>query len=104
MKLIGALSVGVATGVAAIFLHLFAPPVGITLSIIGTFCAIWALGRSYGKRIYKVIGALGWFAIFWKGASLGVGNEVLIQGDNLGNLFLLFSVAALITAVALPAN
>lgn len=104
MKLIGALLIGVATGVAAIFLHLFTPPFGIALSVIGSFLAIWALGRRYGKRIYKVIGALGWIAIFWKGASLGVGNEVFIQGDKLGNYFLLFSFLALLIAVALPAN
>ena len=37
MKSLGALIVGVATGVAAIFLHLFAPPFGIALSIIGSY-------------------------------------------------------------------
>jgi hypothetical protein len=104
MKLLGALMVGVATGVAAIFLHLFSPPLGIVFSIGGTFFAIWSLGRIYGKRIYKVIGALGWTFIFWRGSSLGVGNEIFIQGDKLGNSFLLFSFVVLIAAVSLPAN
>jgi len=104
MKSLGALIVGVATGVAAIFLHLFAPPFGVALSIIGTFLAIWSLGRTYGKRAYKAIAALGWMVIFWKGASFGVGKEILIQGNSLGNIFLFFSFIALIVAIAIPAN
>lgn len=104
MKTLGALTVGVTTGVAAIFLHLFAPPFGIALSIVGTFLAIWSLGRTLGKRVYKVLGALGWIVIFWRGASLGVGKEIFIQGDNLGNSFLLLSFIILLVAIALPAN
>jgi hypothetical protein len=104
MKLLGALIVGVATGIAAIFLHLFAPPFGIALSIVGTFLAIWSLGRTYGKRSYKAIAALSWMVIFWRGASFGVGKEILIQGNSLGNTFLLGSFIALLAAIALPAN
>ena len=104
MKLISAFAVGMASGVAAIFLHHFAPPFGISVAIAGTFVAIWAIGRTFGKRIYKLVAAASWIAIFWRGASLGVGNELFIQGDRLGNIFLLGSVIALILAVALPAN
>ena len=104
MRFIAALAVGVASGVAAMFLHHFAPPFGIVIAIAGTFTAIWSLGRSFGKRIYKIVAATSWLAIFWRGASLGVGNEIFIQGDRLGNIFLLSSVVALIFAIALPAN
>jgi hypothetical protein len=62
------------------------------------------VGRSFGKRIYKFVAATSWLAIFWRGASLGVGNELFVQGDRLGNIFLLSSVIALIFAIALPAN
>ena len=104
MKLLNAFVAGIASGVAAIFLHHFAPPFGISIAIAGTFVAIWAVGRTFGKRIYKFVAAASWIAIFWRGASLGVGNELFIQGDRLGNIFLLGSVVALILAVALPAN
>ena len=104
MRLIGALAVGVASGVAAIFLHNFAPPFGISIAIAGTFVAIWSVGRAFGKRFYKLVAAGSWAAIFWRGASLGVGNELFIQGDRLGNIFLISSVVALIFAIALPAN
>jgi hypothetical protein len=33
MKFVGSLIIGVATGVAAIFLHHFAPPFGIVIAI-----------------------------------------------------------------------
>jgi hypothetical protein len=104
MRFLGALAVGVASGGAAIFLHHFAPPFGIVIAIAGTFVAIWSVGRTFGKRFYKLVAAASWLAVFWRGASLGVGNELFIQGDRLGNIFLLSSVIALILAVALPAN
>ena len=50
MKTLASLLAGAATGVAAIFLHLFLPPFGLALAVLGTFAAIWAVGRRYGKR------------------------------------------------------
>ena len=104
MKIIASLFVGVVTGAAAVFLHLFLPPFGIALAVLGTFTAIWAIGRRYGKRRYKVIATLAWMYIFSSGASFGNGNEILIQGDSLGNYFLAFSFIAILIALLLPAN
>ncbi len=103
MKALLALVVGAATGVCAIFLHLVFPPFGLALAIVGTFTALWSLGRYFGSRIYKSLAAVGWLAIFWQGAKYGVGNEILIQGDNLGNALIAIGTLAIITAVALPA-
>jgi hypothetical protein len=104
MKIIASLVAGAAAGVAAVFLHLFLPPFGIALAVIGTFTAIWAVGRSYGKRRYKALATLAWIFIFTRGASFGNGNEIFIQGDSLGNYFLAFSFIAIIAALLLPAN
>ena len=104
MKFIGALIVGIATGVAAIFLHHFAPPFGIVVAIAGTFVAIWSIGRSLGKRFYKMLAAISWFAIFLRGGSIGVGNEIFVQGDRLGNIFLLSAFIAIFIAIALPTD
>jgi hypothetical protein len=104
MRVIASLLAGAATGVAAIFLHLFLPPFGIALSVIGTFTAIWAVGRRYGKRRYKLFATVAWIFIFSRGASFGNGKEILIQGDSLGNYFLAFSFVAIIVALLLPAN
>ena len=104
MKAVASLVIGIATGVAAVFLHLFLPPFGLALAGIGTFTAIWAVGRKYGKRRYKFIAALTWCFIFVRASTFGSGNEIFIQGDTLGNNFLLFSLIALALAIALPAN
>lgn len=104
MKSIASLLAGIATGIAAVFLHLFLPPFGIALAVLGTFTAIWAVGRRYGKRRYKFLATLAWMYIFSRGASFGNGKEIFIQGDSLGNYFLAFSFIAIVTALLLPAN
>ena len=104
MKSLASLLAGAATGVAAIFLHLFLPPFGLALAVLGTFAAIWAVGRRYGKRRYKFLATLAWIFIFSRGASFGNGKEIFIQGDSLGNYFLALSFIAIITALLLPAN
>ena len=104
MKLLVSLAVGFATGGAAVFLHHFAPPFGIAIAITGTFTAIWTVGRLYRKRLFKLIAGISWLAIFARASSMGVGNEIFVQGDRLGNIFLLTSVIALFVAIALPAN
>ena len=104
MKTLASLLAGAATGVAAIFLHLFLPPFGLALAVLGTFAAIWAVGRRYGKRRYKFLATFAWIFIFSRGASFGNGKEIFIQGDSLGNYFLALSFIAIITVLLLPAN
>ncbi len=104
MKSITSLLLGIAAGVAAVFLHLYLPPFGLALACVGTFTAIWAVGRKFGKRRYKLIAALAWFYIFARASTFGTGKEIFIQGDTLGNNFLFFAFIALALAIALPAN
>jgi hypothetical protein len=104
MNYLFALLAGAVTAVAATFLHLFLPPFGITLAIIGTFTAIWSVGRIYRKRRFKIIAALGWSVIFFRASTFGAGKEIFVQGDNLGNAFFFLSFLALAIAIALPTN
>jgi hypothetical protein len=104
MKVLASVLAGAATGVAAVFLHLFLPPFGLALAVIGTFTAIWAVGRRFGKRRYKFLATLAWMFIFSRGASFGNGKEIFIQGDSLGNYFLALSFIAIIAALLMPAN
>lgn len=104
MKVITSLAWGVTTGAAAVFLHLFLPPIGITLAVVGTATSIWAIGRRYGKRRYKVLATAAWLYIFMRAASFGTGKEIFIQGDLLGNYFLASSFLALTIALLLPAK
>jgi len=102
MKYLFALVAGAVTAAAATLLHLFMPPFGISLAIIGTLTSIWYVGRIYGKRKFKVIAALGWSAIFLRASTFGTGKEIFVQGDNLGNAFFFLSFLALAIAIALP--
>ena len=102
MKNLSALLAGAVTAAAATLLHLFMPPFGIALAIIGTLTSIWSVGRIYGKRRFKVIAALGWSAIFLRASTFGSGKEIFVQGDNLGNAFFFLSFMALAIAIALP--
>jgi len=104
MKYLFAVLVGVVTAVAATFLHLFLPPFGITLAIIGTFTSIWSVGRTYRKRRFKIIAALGWGAIFLRASTFGAGKEIFVQGNDLGNAYFFLSFLALAIAIALPTN
>jgi len=104
MKYLFAVLVGVVTAVAATFLHLFLPPFGITLAIIGTFTSIWSVGRIYRKRRFKIIAALGWSAIFLRASTFGAGKEIFVQGNDLGNAYFFLSFLALAIAIALPTN
>jgi len=102
MKYLFALVAGAVTAAAATLLHLFMPPFGIALAIIGTLTSIWSVGRIYGKRKFKVIAALGWSSIFLRASTFGTGKEIFVQGDNLGNAFFFLSFLALAIAIALP--
>ena len=104
MKYLFSFLVGAVTAVAATFLHLFLPPFGIALAILGTLTAIWSVGRNYGKRRFKIIAALGWSAIFLRASTFGAGKEIFVQGNNLGNAFFFLSFLALAIAIALPTN
>ncbi len=104
MKYLFSFLIGAITAVAATFLHLFLPPFGIALAIIGTFTSIWSVGRTYRKSRFKIIAALGWSAIFFQASTFGAGREIFVQGDNLGNAYFFLSFLALAVAIALPTN
>jgi hypothetical protein len=104
MRYLFSLLAGVATAVAATFLHRFAPPFGLVISILGTFTAIWVIGLIHAARRFKFVAAIGWSVIFVQAATFGVGKELLVQGDNLGNAFFFLSFAALAIAITFPAN
>ena len=99
MKLFAALAIGAATGVAAVFLHLFLPPFGLVLACLGSFTAIWAIGRKYGKRRYKFYALIAWLIVIGKAGSFGAGQELLIQGDNQGSALLVIGFITGVIAV-----
>jgi hypothetical protein len=102
MKLIYAVVVGALLGASATLLHLLLFPLGLILGLIATVVGIWAIGRTWRLRKFKVIAATAWLVVVVQGATLGVGGELLIQGDLAGSLLLLLGTFSLVLAILLP--
>jgi hypothetical protein len=102
MKILYAAIAGALLGVSATFLHIFIFPLGLIIGLTGTIVGIWAIGRLWQLRRYKVIAAFFWLYVVVQGSTLGVGGELLIQGDLAGSLLILLGTLSLVTAVFLP--
>ncbi len=102
MKLIYAVVVGALLGASATLLHLLLFPLGLILGLVATVVGIWATGRAWRLRKFKVIAATTWLVVVVQGATLGVGGELLIQGDLAGSLLLLLGTFSLVLAIFLP--
>lgn len=100
MKFIYSVFIGVATALSATLIHQTLPPFGSIAAIVASYIAIWWVGRYTGKRLYKFLALMSWLAVIAKAGSFGVGNELLIQGDNSGSALLTLGFIAGIFAVA----
>jgi hypothetical protein len=102
MKLIYSVLVGALLGASATLLHLFIFPVGLILGLVAAVVGIWAIGRTWRLVKYKVFAAGAWLVVVVQGATLGIGGELLIQGDLAGSLLILLGALALFIAIFLP--
>ena len=102
MKFFYAVLVGALLGASATLLHLSLFPLGLILGLVATVVGIWAIGRTWRLRKFKVIAAGAWLVVVVQGATLGVGGELLIQGDLAGSLLILLGTFALVLAILLP--
>jgi hypothetical protein len=103
MKMIYSAALGLLTGIAAVLLHVFYPPLGLVIALLGTAATIWAIGRHFGSRTYKLIASITWGFILWRASSFGVGNELLVQGNSEGSALVFLGLVALFIVTALPA-
>ena len=102
MKFFYAVLAGALLGASATLLHLLVFPLGLILGLVATVVGIWAIGRSWRLKKFKVIAAVTWLVVVAQGATLGVGGELLIQGDLAGSLLILLGTFSLVLAVFLP--
>lgn len=85
MKLLASLAWGIVLGAAAVLLHDAYVPVGLACALLGSSIGVWLLGRMWGRRRYKVTAVFAWLVLVLRAGSLGVGNELLVQGNITGN-------------------
>ena len=102
MKFFYAALYGALLGASATMLHLLLFPLGLILGLIATLVGIWTIGRSWRLRKFKVIAAIAWLVVVVQGATLGVGGELLIQGDLAGSLLVLLGTFTLVSAIFWP--
>jgi hypothetical protein len=102
MKIFYSIFIGVVLGIGSIFLHLVLAPVGFIFALISSVVGIWAIGRIWGKRYLKALAGLVWLLIIMRAGTPGISNEILIQGNVLGNALINFGFLTIIGVVALP--
>jgi hypothetical protein len=102
MRFFYAALAGALLGASATLLHLLLFPLGLILGLVATMVGIWAVGRTWRLRKFKVIAAGAWLVVVVQGATLGVGGELLIQGDLAGSLLILLGTFSLVLAILLP--
>ena len=104
MKFLASIAWGVVLGTAAIFLHSSYAPFGLLLALLGSAVGVWMIGRAWGKRSLKVLSLVGWLAIVVRASALGVGSELLVQGNLMGNALVVGGCFSILISIALPAN
>ena len=93
---------GLARGASSVFIYSFFPPVGLVLSIAATSIGIWAVGRLWGKRIYRFITAAAWGFVILRAGFPGINEEYLIQGNSTGVSLINFGFIAVVIAILTP--
>lgn len=89
MKFLLSLFFGAVVALSATLIHQTLPPLGVIIGIFATYIGIWYIGRRFGKRRYKFFALVAWLIVIARAGSFGVGNELLIQGDNQGSALLM---------------
>jgi hypothetical protein len=102
MKFFYAALVGALLGASATLLHLWLFPLGLILGLMANVIGIWAIGRVWRLQRYKFVAAVACLFVVVQGATVGVGGELLIQGDLAGSLVLLLGTFSLLLAIFLP--
>jgi hypothetical protein len=93
---------GVALGASSVFLYSLYPPIGLVLSIAATCLGIWAAGRLWGKRLYRLIAAAAWGFVILRAGFPGLNEEYLLQGDATGVSLINFGFIAVVIAILTP--
>jgi len=99
MRALYSLLAGTILGAAAVLMHDAYRPWGLLFSLLGTGVGIWLVGRAWGLRRYKFLAAVAWCAVFLRAGSLGIGGELLIQGNSMGNALMIGGLVTLVLAI-----
>lgn len=102
MKVIYSLLLGAALGASSVFTYSIYPPLGLILSLFATGLGVWATGRLWGKRSYKLIASIAWVLVVVRAGFPGLNEEYLVLGDTLGVSMINFGFIAIVIAIVTP--
>lgn len=102
MKVIYSLLLGTALGASSVFTYSIYPPLGLILSLFATGLGVWATGRLWGKRSYKLIASIAWVLVVVRAGFPGLNEEYLVLGDTLGVSMINFGFIAIVIAIVTP--
>lgn len=89
MTLLSSLLLGAALGALATVSHAALFPLGLVISLSGTFAGLRLIINHAGSRLAGLVAALGWVIVALRAAVPGGSGEMLIWGQTEGMLFLL---------------
>ncbi len=102
MKVIRSLLLGTLIGFCAIMLHNIYPPFGFIGSILLTFIGMNIVSKTFFYLRYQVLASAAWLGVVLFAGNPGVGNEVFIYGNTLGNIFLITGFITLVISLVSP--
>ncbi len=90
---------GAIVGIAGVFLHNAYRPIGFIVSAIALTLGSYLVKQMYQSKISFLLFAAGWLFIVIRGASVGNGDELLVEGNSYGTSLLLGSFIWLLWAI-----
>jgi hypothetical protein len=102
MRYLYSILLGLALGASSVFLYSLYPPVGLIFSIGASAVGVWAAGRLWGKRVFKLVASLAWSFVILRAGFPGMNEEYLIQGSAIGVSLINFGFIALVIAILMP--
>ena len=83
-------------GIAGTFLHNSYQPIGLFLSLIAVIWSLILVRQMFNRRSNSIAFSLGWIAVVLRGSMMGNGDELLIQGNAFGNVFVVGGSLAIV--------
>ena len=99
MNLIQSAFFGALLGFCGTMLHNFSQPIGFIISLILTYLGFKVVGQKFIYLRYQVIAVVSWLALVIRASTPWSGDEILITGNTLGNLFLLGGFTTIIISM-----
>jgi hypothetical protein len=89
-----AILVGIFLAIIGILFHNSFSPIGLIIALLEGGVGFYYFARYFPGRLTHLLAFLSWLSFVYKAASFGVSNEILIEGNRNGFIFLIGGMAA----------